>query len=355
MVAQHQQSLIVSSYQKGIRDFDAQEAYRAIRHDLTTPGSAQPNGGYAGDRQLATYLAHGYVPHEDGPTSNTFEYSYDDWVAAQFASALGQERDRREFQRRAGFWRNSLDPKTGYARPRRADGSWVEPVDLFHFGTTGGWNGSGFVEGNAWLYTFFVPHDPAALVATFGPEEFNRRLSEGFARGWVDLTNETNLQAPFLFNYSGKPWLTQWHVRQSLRTLCDPSPLIGWSGEEDEGQLSALYVLWAMGLFEMEGGCSPRPYYDLTSPLFDRVTLHLDQHYYSGKDFVIEAHANSPDHPYIQSARLNGKPHERAWLGHDEIVAGGKLELELGPRPNPGWGTRPSDAPPLVTPTSRFP
>jgi len=349
MVAQHQQSLIVSSYQKGIRDFAAERAWQAIKHDLTTQGTPVPNGGYAGNRNLAAYLKSGFVPDESGPTSNTFEYAYDDWAAGQFALALDHAVAAREFLGRSGNWRNSIDPQINYARRRQADGRWVEPFDLLRSGTEGGWNGPGFVEGTPWIYTWFVPQDPGGLIALLGRDEFNRRLEEGFAKGYVDLGNETNLHAPFLFNYSGKPWLTQKYVRQALRESFNSSPLGGWlRGEEDEGQLGALYVLWALGLFEMEGGCSMKPYYDLSSPLFDRAVLHLDSHYYGGKDFVIEAHHNSPENVYIQSARLNGQPLNRAWIYHSEIIAGGTLEFELGPQPNPEWGTRPEDAQPLL-------
>lgn len=355
MVAQHQDALIVSSYQKGIRDFDVERAWRAIKHDLTTPGTAVANGGFAGDRHLQTYLVHGYVPDEDGPTSNTFEYAYDDWLAAQFARALGHDGDYRAFLERSGNWRHSLDPETKYARRRHADGRWVESPDILHFGTEGGWNGPGFVEGNAWIYTLFVPQDPGGLIAAIGRDEFNRRLEEGFAKGYVDLTNEPNLQAPFLFNYSGKPWLTQKFTRQCLDQDYSTSPLRGWIGEEDEGQLSALYVLWAMGLFELDGGGAVKPTYDLSSPLFDRIVIHLDPHYYGGKDFVIEAHHNSPVNVYIQSARLNGQPLTRAWLYHAEVVAGGTLEFEMGPQPNPDWGTRAEDGPPLLRESGHCP
>ncbi|HEY3755381.1 MAG TPA: GH92 family glycosyl hydrolase [Opitutaceae bacterium] len=339
MTAQHQESLIVSSYQKGIRDFDVAAAYAAIRHDLTTPGVPMPNGGFAGDRNLDSYLAHGYVPEDAGPSSNTFEYAYDDWVAGQFAAALGRTDDAREFERRSESWRNQIDPATGYARRRRADGRWSEDSDPFKFGTTGGWSGPGFEEGTPWVYTFFVPQNPRGLVALLGEGRFNRRLQAGFEQGQVDLTNEENLQAPFLFDYSGQPWLTQKYVRSSLAKFWSPTPLVGWVGEEDEGQLSALYVQWAMGLFEMDGGCSIRPGYDLTSPLFDRVVLHLDPHYYGGKDFVIEARHNGPNSPYIQSARLNGRPLTAPRISHEAIVAGGTLELELGPAANPKWGS----------------
>jgi predicted alpha-1,2-mannosidase len=338
MVAQHQQSLIVSSYQKGIRDFDAEKAFRAIKHDLMTQGTPMPNNGYAGNRNLQAYIEHGYVPDESGPTSNTFEYAYDDWAASQLALALGHEDDFRYFLRRSENYRNSIDPRIGYARRRHADGSWVEPFDRFHFGTEGGWNGPGFVEEDAWIYTLFVPQDPRGLVGLIGADEFNRRLEEGFEKGYVDLTNEPNLQAPFLFNYSGKPWLTQKYSRECAEKLYNTSPLSGWVGEEDEGQLSAVYVLGSMGLFEMDGGCSVNPGYDLSSPLFDRIVIHLDARYYGGRDFVIEAHNNSPENVYIQSATLNGKPLTKARILHSDITAGGTLAFEMGPRPNTKWG-----------------
>lgn len=186
------------------------------------------------------------------------------------------------------------------------------------------------------------------MIALIGREEFNRRLEEGFEKDYVDIGNETNLQAPFLFNYSGQPWLTQMHTRQCLERSFSLSPLGGWPGEEDEGQLSAVFVLWSLGLFELDGGCSAPPYYDLTTPLFDRAVIHLDQHYYGGRDFVIKAHRNAPDHVYIQSARLDGRPLARPWLYHSEIVVGGKLEFQLGPEPNREWGTGPGAAPPIV-------
>ena len=150
-----------------------------------------------------------------------------------------------------------------------------------------------------------------------------------------------------MFNYSGKPWLTQKYSRQVLSQLYNTSPLSGWIGEEDEGQLSAMFVLMAMGLFEVDGGCSVRPYYNLGSPLFDRITIHPDPRYYGGKDFTIEAPNNSPVNVYVQAATLNGKPLQRAWIYHSEITAGGSLELQMGSQPNTQWASGPENAPPL--------
>lgn len=338
MGSQHHKTLVVSSYQKGIRTFDVSKAWAAIKHDLTTPGSEQPCGGFAGNRQLTPYLRYGFVPNEDGATSNTLEYAYDDYGAAQLASALGKTDDYTYFLKRSQYWKNQFDPQTGFVRRRHRDSTWVSPVNNQEFGTVGGWNGTGFMEGTAWIYSFFVPHNIPELVKLVGPERFTQRLEEGFAKGYVDLGNQPNLQAPFLFNYSGKPYLTQRYSRQVMRTLFNNSPITGWVGEEDEGQLSSLFVLMAMGLFEMDGGLSAKPYYDLSSPLFNRVVLHLDRTYYKGQTFVIEALGNSETNIYIQSATLNGKPLTRPVLYHDDLVRGGELVLRMGEKPNPNWG-----------------
>lgn len=338
MGSQHHKALIVSSYQKGIRGFDAERAWRAIRHDLTTPGGPHPCGGYAGNRQLTAYDHYGYVPEEDGAVSNTLEYAYDDYVAAEFAKALGKTTDESFFRLRSQRYRNVFDPTTKYIRRKHRDGSWVADFDPFRFGTTGGWNGPGYMEGNAWQFTFFVPHDVPGLVGLLGRSLFNQRLEEGFAKGHVDLGNQPNMQAPFLFNYSGKPWLTQKYSRYVLDTFYNTSPLQGWVGEEDEGQLSALYVLMAMGLFQMDGGVATDPYYDLSSPIFDRVVLHLDKTYYGGNTFTIETINNAPGNVYIQSAVLNGKPLNQPRLYHRDLVKGGTLTIVLGNKPNERWG-----------------
>ena len=333
MVAQHQNALIVSAIAKHLPGIDAQRAYAAIHHDLTTPGTALPDGQYAGDRNLAAYVAHGYVPDGDGPTSNTLEYAYDDSCAAALAHMTGHARDAAMFARRAGSWRAQFDAATGYMRPRRADGSWVAPFNPTRFGTVGGWNGHGFVEGTAWTYSFWVPHDVAGLVALVGRDRFNARLEAGFADGSVDLTNQPGLQSPFLFNYGGKPWLTQKWARAAADAY-DTDPLHGWPGEEDEGQLTAYHALLAMGLFEMDGGCAARPAYDLSSPSFRRIVVHLA----GGRDLRIEAEG-APDSIYIQSATWNGRALTRPRLAHDEIVKGGTLRYVLGAQPNIHWGT----------------
>ena len=340
MGSQHHKALIVSSYQKGIRTFDVNKAWTAIKHDLTTPGQPHPCGGYAGNRQLAPYLQYGFVPDEAGAASNTLEYAYDDYCAAQLAKALHKEEDYRYFTKRSQNYKNLFDSNTKFMRRRHTDGTFVSPFDPHYFGTTGGWNGSGFMEGTAWIYSFFVPQDVPALVQLVGKEAFNQRLEEGFAKGYVDLGNQPNLQAPFLFNYSGKPWLTQQYSRQVAETLFNTSPYSGWVGEEDEGQMGAFFVLLSMGLFEMDGGCAVKPYYDLSSPLYEKIVLHLDKHYYPGGTFTIEARNNSAENKYIQSATLNGKILNKPMIYHEDLIKGGTLVLMMGKEPNKNWGIK---------------
>jgi predicted alpha-1,2-mannosidase len=338
MDAQHHIALIISAYQKGIRNFDAQKAWKAIKHDLTTPDEIPASGGHVGSRSLKAYMQYGYVPDEDGPTSNTLEYAFDDWMAAQFAKALNQTTDYDYFMKRSESYRPIFDNQTKYMRKKHRDGTFVKDFDPFYFGCDGGWDGSGYMEGNAWLYTFYVPHNLPDLVQLIGKDTFNNRLEEGFRLNHVDMGNQPNLQAPFLFNYSGKPWLTQKYTRYVMDNFYDNTPYRGCQGEEDEGQLSSLFALMAMGLFEMDGGCAVEPTYDLSAPLFDKAVIHLDKEYYGGKTFIIETVNNSKSNVYIQSATLNGKLLTKPVLKHSDLVKGGKLIFIMGNKPNQNWG-----------------
>lgn len=279
-------------------------------------------------------MKYGYGPDETGPASNRMEYAYDDWCLGQFALALKKKNDAGYFLKRAESYKNLFDNSTGFIRRKHKDGTWVEPFDAFTIDTDRGWNGAGFMEGNAWIYTWFVPQDVPGLVKLMGKENLNKRLEEGFEKGYVDLSNQPNLQAPFLFNYSGEPWLTQKYSRMVANKFFNTSPYSGWIGEEDEGQMSALYCLISMGLFDMTGGCAMEPYYDLSSPVFDEITIHLDTKFYPGKTFIIKAKNNSPDNNYIQSVSLNGKQIHQPKINHKDVVAGGVLIIELGKEPN---------------------
>lgn len=367
MVASHQISLIASAYQKGIRNFDVEKAYKAMVEMQTNPGKPHEAGGYVGNRNLEVYKKYGFVPDEDGPVSNTVAYAYDDWTVGQFARALERDGDYKQFTKRSFNYRNVFDPEVGYVRRKYRDSTWVP--DFKAFGDVA-WLGSGYVEGNAWQYTYFVPHDVHGLIALMGKEEFNNRLEEGFKTSAphrfnsehlgsnslegmgilpVNHGNQPNMQAAYLFNYGGKPWLTQYWVREIMDNYYGTAPKGGWLGDEDQGQMGAWYVMSAMGLFEMDGGASVDPIYEVGSPIFDKVTIHLDERYYPGGKFVITARNNSQENRYIQSAKLNGKPLDQAWFYHRDLVAGGELELKMGSKPNPKWASDPKKLPPSLS------
>ncbi|MHC4496671.1 MAG: GH92 family glycosyl hydrolase, partial [Planctomycetota bacterium] len=358
MVASHEISLIVSAYQKGIRDFDIEKAYEAIRHIQTEPGRPHECGGWVGNHQLKSYKEIGYVPAERGPVSNTLEYAYDDWCVAQMAGALGKEDDYEHFMKRAESYKNVFDPEVGYARPKHTDGSWVQGFDplVKAVGKEDDFQTKDFVEGNSWQYTWFAPHDIRGLINLIGREEFNRRLTEGFEKArpnfvshYVNHSNQPNMQAAYLFNFSSAPWLTQKWVREIMENYYGTGPVNGYPGDEDQGQMGAWYVMSAIGLFEMDGGAATEPTYEIGSPIFDKVTIHLDNRYYKGSKFVVEAKNNSKNNIYIQSATLDGKPLNKPWFYHWQLADGGRLVLEMGPNPNKQWGSTPGAAPPSMT------
>lgn len=365
MVASHAIPLIVSAYQKGIRDFDIETTWEAIYHQQTVPGQKYECGGAVGNMQLESYMKLGYVPTEDVYVSNTLEYAYDDWCASQLAKALDKTEACNMFLKRAANYRNMFDPETGYMRPRHTDGKWRKQFDPLSSPK------NEFVEGNSWQYTFFVPHDINGLIILMGKEEFNRRLNEGFeisvqenfnATGdrfgayYINHGNQPNMQAAYLFNYSGKPWLTQKWVREIMDRYYGSTPLHGWLGDEDEGQMGAWFVMSAMGLFQTDGGASVEPYYEIGSPIFKNITIHLNPDYYQGKTFEIEAKNVSKTNRYIQSATLNDEELTKPWFFHRDLVRGGKLVLLMGDSPNQNWGNEPEDAPPSMSssPSSKF-
>ncbi len=362
MEAEHEIAVIVNAFQKGIRNYDVEKAYRAVKFMQMTPGQAHPCGGYAGNRNLQPYLRMGYVPSEEGPVSNTLEYAYDDYCVAQMAKALHRTADYEYFMARSQNYKNVFDPAHKYMRPKQEGGPWSDELDpnLAPIGKEDSYGTKDYVEGNAWQYTWFVPHDVPGLVGLMGAGEFVRRLEEGFEKArpkfvspFVNHSNQPNMQAAYLFNYAGKPWLTQKWAREIMENFYSTDPL-GYPGDEDQGQMGAWFVMSAMGLFQMDGGVSENPVYEIGNPLFEKVVLHLDPRYYPGGTFVIKAPRSSLQNRYIQSARLNGKPLNQFWFTHQELIRGGTLELEMGPEPNTRWaaGCAPPYAPytrPIVT------
>ncbi|MEX6688685.1 GH92 family glycosyl hydrolase [Danxiaibacter flavus] len=361
MEASHEIPLIVGAYQKGIRDFDVNKAFEAMLHQQTTPGVVTPEGGYAGNKFFESYMKLGFVPTEEGQVSNTLEYAYDDWCVSQMAKALGKKKEYDMFIKRAGNYKNVFDTSVKYIRMKHKDSTWVKEWNPY---CCTSFSGPGYLEGNAWQYSFFNPHDVQGILNLMGKDEFNNRLDEGFEKSArfnfnaegdlydrvpINHGNQPNMQASWLFNYSGKPWLTQKWTREIMSKYYGATAYHGWLGDEDEGQMGAWYVMAAMGLFQTDGGASTKPFYEIGSPLFEKVTINLDPEYYPGQTFTIEAHNTSDVNRYIQSATLNGQPLTKPWFYHADLVKGGSLVLEMGPEPNMQWGSKDEDAPPSMS------
>jgi len=354
MVASHEIPLMVAAYQHGIRGYDVKKAFEAMVHCQTTPGRKHPAGGHVGNKDLTPYLEHGYVPIGKGWASNTLEYAYDDWCVAQMARALGREPEYERFARRGESWRNLFDRGTGFMRARHPDGRWQEKFDPYS--RAGGW-----VEGNPWQYTWFVPQNLPGLIELMGRDRFVERLNKGLEQSSVhdfnapgdrmstvpiNHGNQPSMQVAYLFNHAGAPWLTQKWTRSIMDRYYGDDPVDGWPGDEDQGQGGAWFVMSALGLFQTDGGCRTDPIYEIGSPLFDRAVVRLDPNYHKGGQFIVEVKNNSPENIFIQSAELNGKPLNKPWFYAKEALDGGRLVLDMGPKPNKAWGARAGDAPP---------
>ena len=349
MVAEHEIPLIVGAYQMGIRDFDAEKAFEAAKKMQTTR-AREVDGGFAGNRDLLPYLKHKYVPYDKGRFSNTMEYSFDDWTVSQFAKALGRENDYQTFLKRGYYWKNAIDPETGYARMKDSNGEWLPDFDPYRSGAN-----HHYVEGNAWQLTFFVPQDVPALAEAIGKEKFIERLDWGFQESdklrfngkrdqyWdypVAQGNQQSMHFAFLFNWVNKPWLTQKWSRAILDRYYGYGLSNAYLGDEDQGQMSAWFVMAALGLFQTDGGTRVDPVYEIASPLYQKVEIDLGNRFGRGEKFIIEAENASRLNKYVQSATLNGKPLIDFKFSANELLKGGLLELKMGPEPNKNWGIK---------------
>lgn len=357
MIGYHSVSVIADAMAKGIKGFDYEKAYAAAKHsaDLDHFG-------------LAGYKKRGYISMEDEneSVSRTLEYAYDDWCIAQMSKIMGQryeswlltvnkqlqsaEPERQyaaDFQRysaRARYFENLFDQKTGFFRPKK-NGGFVEPFapNEVTFG---------FTEGNSWQYSFFVPQDVSRLMTLMGGrEKFVAKLDELFTteqklagREQADLTgligqyahgNEPSHHITYLYDYAGEPWKTQKYVRHIMDDFYRPTP-DGLIGNEDCGQMSAWYVMSAAGIYEVTPGSGT---YSIGTPLFPELKFNLE----NGKTFTVRARGVSPTNFYISSATLNGAPHRKAFLTHEEMMRGGVLEFVM------------ADAPPARGPFTEFP
>ena len=363
MIGDPSVSFFATAYNKGIKNYDVDLAYEGLRKNAFQGGIRDRAGYEHGDSPtgggMSYYEERGYVPegiqtegfHADG-ASMTLEYAYQDWCLAQMAKHLGKNDDYDFFMKRSQNYKNLWNDSLKYMVPRKMDGSFIDHFTPVASDTV--LNSLGFCEANSSIYTHYVPHDIKGLIALFGSNEaYVDRLSEVFEKGkvsgfvgppakhglpWVDYGNQPSTGMAHIFNYAGAPWLSQKWVREVKAAFNVNSPYGGYDGDEDQGQMGALGALLAMGLFEFDGGASVDPVYEITSPIFDKITIQLDNRYYKGNTFVIETVHNSDANMYIQEATLNGKPLETFYFPHREFANGGTLQLVLGPEPNKAWG-----------------
>lgn len=347
-------TIIAGAYQCGIRDFDIKKGYEAcLKNELD--GEKRPLG--AGKVDTREFVKYGYVPHledGDGPheafmfsASHTLEYSYSAWALAQWAKQLGKTEDYNRLMDLSKGWERIYDPSVNFVRPKKKDGSFIdkfEPMEVWR----------GFQEGNAWQYTFYVPHDVKGLAGKVGIDVFNQRLDSIFTvsrklifsggkevgafAGLQTLYNHGNqpcLHISWMFNEAGRPSLTQKWVRAILNEFygIDGIHGYGYGQDEDQGQLGAWYVIASMGLFDIKGLTDEQPGFALGSPLFDKITVSLNNRYYQGKEFVIETKNNNLQNDYIQSMNLNGKVWTDTHIPFEAIINGGHLIMEMGSQP----------------------
>ena len=365
---------ITSAYLKGIKGFDINKAYEGIRKDHF-PGGMMSKAGYEHNTfkggGIEEYMVLGYVPftltpikygfHQDG-AAQTLEYAYQDYALAQMAKVLKKREDYDLFSLRANNYKNIFNKEIGWMWSKNKKGEWNQQIDILDYE-------KGWVEGNAAQYTWFVPHDVPGLINLMGGNDaFTTKLNESFIKArvhnfvsgksenpvdqklirrvYLNYGNQPCMQTPFLFNYAGKPWLTQYWTRQLIDSVyAGISPQKGYSGDEDQGLMGSLAVLLKIGLFSTDGGTSAKPFYEMTSPLFDKITIQLNPKYYPGKKVIIQTKNNGPNNVYIQSSQMNGKSFNMPWIMHDDLIKGGLLEINMGATPNTKWGIETLNAP----------
>ncbi|MDQ1166132.1 GH92 family glycosyl hydrolase [Flavobacterium sp. SORGH_AS_0622] len=337
MTGYHSIPVIADAYMKGIKGFDAEKAFEAMKVTMMQD-----------ERGLNFYKKYGYIPYNllDESVTITLEYAYDDWCVAQMAKALGKTADYEFFSKRAKAYEYLFDAKSGFMRGKSEDGkSWNEPFDPKHSNHR---EHTDYTEGNAWQHSWFVPHNVDEFIKLHGGNAvFTKRLEQLFTEsseitgnnvsadisgliGQYAHGNEPSHHIAYMFNRAGQPWRTQYWVRHILDTQYNTTAN-GLSGNEDCGQMSAWYVFSSMGLYPMNPASGE---YEIGSPIFEKSTLNLP----NGKTFVIEAENVSRKNFYIQSATLNGKAFNKTAISHQEMLKGGVLHFVMGAQPNKNWG-----------------
>lgn len=372
MNSNHGVATIADAYTKGVRSFDLALAYEAckggIEQKTLAPWSGAPAGGLDD-----FYEEHGYIPAlengvaENIPEVNDFEKrqpvavtlgtAYDEWCLSRIAGFLGLEQDQQKYKQRSYNYRNLYNAQTGFFHPKDKNGKFIDPFDYKRSGGMGARLYYG--ENNGWVYRWDVQHNIADLISLMGGrDKFNENLDQTFREslggskydfysqlpdhtgnvGQFSMANEPSLHIPYLYNYSGQPWMTQ----KRIRTLIDQwfrDDLMGVPGDEDGGGMSAFVVFSMMGFYPVTPGL---PIYNIGSPMFESVKMDLG----NGKTFEIMTNNYSKENKYIQSAKLNGQNLDKPWFNHSDLINGGKLELVMGSRPNKSWGSATNNTPP---------
>ncbi|KPV96354.1 Glycosyl hydrolase family 92 [Pseudoalteromonas sp. P1-9] len=346
MIGYHAVSVIADAYLKGIRDFDVALAKEAI---LATANHPHYDA-------IPEYKHYGYVPLNVLPesTSITLEYAYDDYAIGQFLTALGDNELAAEYYERATYYQNVFDPSVKFMRGRMKDGSWnpdFDPQEAKYMGA--------FTEGNSYQYSFYVPQDVHGLINLKGGDKaFIARLNELFETelayekikehediagliGQYAHGNEPSHHIAYLYNYAGEPWRTQARIRQIMDTLSSDKP-DGLAGNDDVGQMSAWYIFSAMGFYPVAPGDLS---YALGAPQLPKITLKLA----NKKQFTVLAKNLSADNKFVSQVSLNGKPLNRSYITHDDIISGGTLEFTMSAKPNKTFGNALSSRPPSLS------
>ena len=345
MIGYHSVPIIADAYIKGYRDIDINEAYKAMRRtaEYDTTGIIAPKAVAAILMNQAKYWKNkvGYVPcdKDNEAVAKALEFAYNDWCIAQIAKEVGDTAGVALYENFAKAYKIYYDPEVGYMRGKDSEGKWRTPFDP----ARSTHRSDDYCEGNAWQWSWFVPHDPEGLMDLVGGKDvFLSKLDALFAAsseitgesvsadisgliGQYAHGNEPSHHIIHFYNYAGQPWKTQELIDQVLYTLYFNNDN-GLSGNEDCGQMSAWYILNAMGFYQV---CPGKPVYSIGRPLYDKVTINLT----NGKKFVIEAINNSRENKYIQSMELNGKALTEPFFTHDDIMQGGKLVFTMGNTP----------------------
>ncbi len=336
----------------GLHGFDIKAAWQGMYKDAT---QAPPRGKpYVGEEGIKWINKLHYVPNDKVSYGSVSQIQEDCIAYASLyylAKELGKTQAAQKFYQRALYYRNVFDHEDGFFRPRNADGKWVPHFDPSRERRKKGAPPTGFIEGSGWHYQWLAPADLAWLVHAVGEKLFNQRLEQFFSYpkpGWYgqyyNPYNETDLEAPFEFNFSGMTWETQRVVRRILRenyTTNDD----GIPGNDDCGEMSSWAVMSMMGIYTVDPASLA---YELVSPVFSRIVINLHAPY-TGKTFTITTSQNPESTPYIQSVKLNGNSRSQNWIPFGDISRGGTLDFTLGTAPNKSWGAAASDAPPSLS------